>query len=124
MPREDGGEEEPARAPALGPVWRRTYEPNPKHGPEEHGAIAREPSNGQEALDYSVRVKPTSFARIGIDWEEHAFVVLRWHGAAEHPGQPNSERYHGYALPWHKLEQEMKNALIKAGMADRRGRIL
>jgi hypothetical protein len=126
MPREDGGEEEPARAPArpLGPVWRRVYEPNPgKHAEEEHGIVSREPREGQEALDYSVRVKPTSFARISVDWEERVFVVLRRHLWAVDQW-PNAECFPGYVVPWEALQQDMRNRLIAAGMADRRGRIL
>jgi len=37
---------------------------------------------------------------------------------------PNGQTFHGYVTPWKKLTQEMKNALIRTGMADRRGRIL
>jgi hypothetical protein len=124
MPRDGSGEEEPACASALGPVWRRTYEPNPKHGPEERGRIARQPRDGQEALDFSVAVKASFPVRVGLDQEKGTFVVLRWHGAGEFRGRPNSEKFHGYAVPWKTLSQELRNALIRAGIADRRGRIL
>lgn len=126
MPREDGGEEEPARAPArpLGPVWRRTYAPSPKHGPEDRGRVAQEPRDGQEALDYSIPVKPSSAVRVAIDPELQEFVVLRYQEFGFHPDQPNDLVFHGYAVSWKQLSQEMKNALIRAGMVDRRGRIL
>lgn len=61
---------------------------------------------------------------MGIDYEERVFVVLRYHGGGEFLKQPWDERFHGYVVPWRYLTQRMKNALIKAGLADRRGRIL
>ena len=110
---------------SLGPVRRRTYRGNTsKHGVEAKGRVSREPRDGQEALDVSVAVKPSSPVRVSIDYEEAVFVVLRYHLPGSYPGQPNDEIYHGYAVPWKELPQKMKNALIRAGMADRRGRIL
>lgn len=61
-----GDDEEPVPLRSVGPVWRRTYEANPKHGPLGLGRVSREPTNGQEALDYSVMIKPTVPARVGI----------------------------------------------------------
>ncbi len=109
----------------LGPIRRRTYEPNVrKHGVEQRGRIAREPRDGQEALDFSIGVKPTSSVRVGIDYEEKSFVVLRRHLPGEIQGRPNDELFHGYVVDWGGLTQPMKNALILSGMTDRRGRIL
>jgi len=34
------------------------------------------------------------------------------------------EVYHGHVRPWNKLHQDMKNALIKAGKTNRKGKIL
>ena len=72
---EDGGESVGWRY--VGPVRRRVYERNPKHGPIDRGEISREPKNGQEALDNSVQVKSASTGRIGIDYNEGEFVVFR-----------------------------------------------
>jgi hypothetical protein len=108
----------------VGPVWRRIYKPNAgKHGPVERGIVGREPRDGQEALDFSIAVKPTSAVRIGIDYEEHVFVVLRYSWGAMIP-HPNAETFHGYVTPWNLLTHEMKNVLIRAGMATRTGKIL
>jgi hypothetical protein len=117
------GDEDAGSTPhACGPVWRRTYKPNAgKHGPVERGDIGREPRDGQEALDTSTPVKPTSAVRISIDYDERAFIVLRHTFSAPEP-RPNDETYHGYVTPWKMLTDEMKNALIRARMANRRGK--
>ena len=109
---------------SVGPIWRRTYKPNAgKHGPVERGGIGREPRDGQEALDTSVPVKPTSAVRISIDYDERVFIVLRHTFSAPFP-RPNDETFHGYVTPWNKLTDEMKNVLIRARMANRKGKIL
>jgi len=108
----------------LGPVWRRVYRANAgKHGRFERGNVGREPRDGQDALDFSVPTKPTSAVRVGIDYELREFIVLRFEGSAFVP-MLNGDTFHGYVCPWGKLAQEMKNAFIRNGMADRRGRIL
>lgn len=50
----------PVFGPGIGPVWRRTYEPNPKHGPFDRGSLSRGPRDGQDALDWSVPAKASS----------------------------------------------------------------
>jgi hypothetical protein len=103
----------------LGPVWRREYRANAgKHGRFDRGNVGREPRNGQEALDLSVPTKPTSAVRISIDYDLSEFIVLRFELSSLAP-MPNGETFHGYVCPWPKLAQEMKNALIRHGMADR-----
>jgi hypothetical protein len=109
---------------SIGPVWRRSYKPNAgKHGVMERGDVGREPRDGQEALDTSIPVKPTSAVRISIDYDEWVFIVLRHSFSAPVP-RPNDETFHGYVTPWSKLTDEMKNVLIRARMANRRGKIL
>jgi len=105
-------------------VRRRIYEANAgKHGREARGRVSREPRNGQEALDLSVPIKPSSAGRMSIDYEERVFVMLRRHSHV--PSEwPNAECYHGYVVEWAGLTDEMRNPLIKAGMANRKGRIL
>ena len=108
----------------LGPVWRREYRANAgKHGPFERWNVGREPRDGQEALDLSVPTKATSAVRVSVDYELGEFIVLRISLPSLLPN-PNGQTFHGYVTPWKKLMQEMKNALIRAGMTDRRGRIL
>ena len=67
--------------------------------------------------------KPTSAVRVGIDYELREFIVLRFEALTLAP-MLNGDTFHGYGCPWGKLAQEMKNAFIRHGMADRRGRIL
>ncbi len=114
----------PLPGPSIGPVRRRTYSDNPKHGPFGRGSVSRKPRDGQDALDWSVPVQASSEVRMGIDYEEGVMVVLRYHDGGEFRERPWDERFHGYVVPWSGLTQRMKNALIKAGLSDRRGRIL
>jgi hypothetical protein len=101
---------------AIGGARRLNYEANPKHGLVTRGDVSARPANGQDALDNSlefVRTSNTS-GRIGIDYETGDFVVFREHT----PGN-----FHGYVVPWNELTDTQRNVLIRAGMADRRGRI-
>ena len=125
MRRGEGGgsDDEPVPLRSLGPVRRRTYEASPKHGLLDLGRVSREPTNGQEALDYSVMIKPTVPARIGIDYQEGEFVILRRHERTFRE-LPELEIFHGYVVPWNRLPQECRNALMRAGMANLRGKIL
>ena len=123
MPRDPGGDDEPIPFPAVGPVRRRLYERNPKHAAVARGRIAREPRNGQESLDFSVLVKPSSPTRVGIDYDDGVFVVFHWHGSGEFHDALNHEIFHGYVIEWRDLMQDQRNALMKAGMANLRGRI-
>src|SRR3954453_22011331 len=114
----DGGgdDEEPVPPRSLGPVRRRLYEANAgKHGLVDSGRVSREPKNGQDALDYSVMLKDTTPARVGIDYEEGEFVILRRHERTFRE-PPELEIFHGYVVPWNRLPQECRNALMRAGM--------
>ena len=84
------------------------------HGKTDTPIKSKGPENGQEALDNSVQVKPTSERRIGIDPKTNEFVVF------DHTGRDD---YHGHVRPWNKLHQDMKNALIKAKKTDNKGNI-
>ncbi|HEV7590235.1 MAG TPA: hypothetical protein VGO40_19100 [Longimicrobium sp.] len=100
------------------------YEANAgKHGRAERGRVSREPRNGQDALDYSLPIKPNVSARIGIDYEEGAYVVLRRHMRVFQE-LPEVEIFHGYVVEWAVLPQECRNALMRAGMANLKGKIL
>ena len=119
-----GGEgDEPVPPSGLGPVRRHEYAPNLKHGRTARGPASRLPVNGQDALDYSLRVKQTSPARVGVDYDDHVYVVLRFHGFGEFHDALNFEIFHGYVVDWRELEQDQKNVLMRWGMADLKGRI-
>ncbi|MDE2140809.1 MAG: hypothetical protein KGJ84_00180 [Elusimicrobia bacterium] len=95
------------------------YEESPKHGATARGGpqgkISAAPQNGQDVLDKAINVKPTSTQKVGIDYANDEYVVFREHL----PG-----RYHGYVSTWEELAVEARNALIKAGRATARGRII
>jgi hypothetical protein len=93
------------------------YEPSEKHGSEDRGDISRAPADGQEALDNSVQVKDTSTRRVGVDKDNDEIVVFD----ETHPGKGI---FHGHVRPWDKLTSQMQDALKKAGLVDKRGRIL
>lgn len=85
------------------------------HGKRDTPIKSRGPTNGQETLENSVQVKPTSPRRVGIDPGTDEFVVF---------DRTGGDVYHGHVRPWDKLHQDMKNALIKADKVDNRGNIL
>lgn len=84
------------------------------HGKTDTPVKSKGPSNGQEALENSVQVKPTSPRRIGIDSGANEFVVF---------DRTGGDLYHGHVRPWDKLHQDMKNALMKARKVDNKGKI-
>lgn len=84
--------------------------------------IAREPRNGQSALDHSVAVKPGT--RIGIDYDAGDLVILRCHEAGEFDDSPNEEIFHGFVVDWADLKPEYRAALLEAGMVSPEGGIL
>lgn len=85
------------------------------HGKTDTPVKSKGPTNGQEALENSVQVKPTSPRRIGVDPDTNEFVVF---------DRTGGDVYHGHVRPWDKLHQDMKNALIKAKKADNKGNTL
>jgi hypothetical protein len=84
------------------------------HGKTDTPVKSKGPANGQDALDNSVQVKPTSPRRIGVDPDTQEIVVF---------DRTGGDVYHGHVRPWDKLHQDMKNALIKAGKTDHKGNI-
>jgi hypothetical protein len=121
----DVADETGAGLRGTGPVWRRVYVPNAgKHGPEQRGRVGREPANGQDALDNSVRVRVTSRVRVGVDYDDDALVVLRWHVMGEFHDAMNYQIFHGYVVDWASLTQEFRNALLRARMVNLKGKIL
>jgi hypothetical protein len=103
-----------------GAAEKLIYEPNPKHPPAGSAApgersVAPQPTNPQDALDVSVPYDANSPGRVAVDPKSGEFVIFRPHA----PG-----RYHGYAVAWDQLTQPQRNALIKSGQVNVRGKIL
>jgi RHS repeat-associated protein len=85
------------------------------HGDKSSGDKSAAPTNGQAGLDNSVQVKETSPRRVGVDTESGRFVVY---------DQTRPGEFHGHVRYWHELRSEMQNALVKAGLATRNGKII
>ncbi len=108
-----------AEGGSVGAMRRYIFEASPKHpmGVAPRPGVSPGPANGQAALDSSVGVGPNTARRVGIDYEAGEFTVFD----ETHPGQGI---FHGHVRPWSLLDPKMQNALIRAGMANRRGVIL
>ena len=91
------------------------FEPSPKHGSEQKGNISAGPKDGQTALDNSVQVKDTSPRRVGVDKKNGQIVVL---------DQTSKDTFHGHVRDWKNLSSQQQNALIKAKLVDKKGKIL
>ena len=96
-------------------VYTLEFDAASYHGKKNTPRKSKGPENGQEALDNSLQVKPTSPRRIGIDPATNEYVVF---------DKTAGDVYHGHVRPWDKLHQDMKNALIKAEKVDNKGNIL
>jgi len=94
---------------------RLRFEPSPKHGPVARGNISAGPQHGQDVLDFSLQVKPTSPRRIGIDYDTGAFNVF---------DQTSPGVFHGHVRTFEQLTPEMQRTLIDAGMVTRKGKII
>ena len=92
-----------------------TFEPNPKHRIKKHGRVSAQPTDGQAALDNSVRVSETSSRRVGVDRKNKEIVVFMEHL----PGV-----FHGFVVEWNDLERNVQRRLQKLGLVTSRGRIL
>jgi hypothetical protein len=91
------------------------FEEYGKHGPVTRGDASRGPTNGQTALDNSVRIKDTSPHRVGVDKANKEIVMLNEHL----PG-----KFHGHVREFGDLSQEAQNALRKSGLVNARGKIV
>ncbi len=89
-----------------------TYEKAPYHNKGNRVKSAA-PKNGQESLDKSVPIKSTTTRKVSTDGND--FVVF---------DETTPKVFHGHVRTWSELTQSMKNALIKAGLANSKGKIL
>jgi hypothetical protein len=102
---------------SAGAMRALTFQPSPKHPPgiSPRPGVSPGPIHGQEALDTSVVVGENTSRRVGIDYSTREFVVFDEHV----PGV-----FHGHVRPWSELSTQMQNALTRAGMSNRKGKIL
>ena len=89
------------------------------HGKTDNAVKNRAPTNGQEALDNSVQVKPTSNRRVGVDRDNNELVVLD--KTLTHAN--GVDEYHGHVRSWGELHTTHQNALKNAGLVNSKGKI-
>lgn len=93
------------------------YEDAPYHKEHVSGRKSPRPKNGQKALNQSIEIASTTPRRTAIDFENHEFIIFD-------QTEENSRKFHGHVRPWEELPIKAKNALIKAGLVNRKGKIL
>lgn len=69
------------------------------------------------ALENSVPLGENTTRRVGVDKENGEIVVLD----ETHPGKGV---YHGHVRSWEELSDKMRNALRRAGLVNKKGKIL
>ncbi|MCM1315467.1 MAG: hypothetical protein NC244_08885 [Alistipes senegalensis] len=89
------------------------YEKADYHTRYDTAQKGRAPSDGQAALDNSLPIGPNTKRRIGISNGE--FVVL---------DNTIGNIFHGHVRPWKKLSQTMQAVLKRAGLVNKKGKIL
>jgi len=89
------------------------YENADYHTQNDTGIKNRAPIDGQAALDASLPLGPNTDRRIGISNGE--FVVL---------DNTIDNIFHGHVRSWSKLTQLMQAVLRKAGLVNKKGKIL
>ncbi|WP_241604081.1 hypothetical protein, partial [Rosenbergiella nectarea] len=92
-----------------------SYESAPYHGTTNNTVKNKAPTYGQDALDMSIQIKDTSTRRIGVDFKKNEIVVF---------DNTINDTYHGHVRSWQELTHEMKNILIKNGIADNKERVI
>ena len=91
-----------------------TFENAPYHGKVDNSVKSRALQDGQAALDNSVPVSPdTTTRRVGVSNNE--IVVL---------DETTEGVFHGHVRSWEDLTPKMQNALRKAGLVDKKGKII
>jgi filamentous hemagglutinin len=70
------------------------------------------PTNGQDALDFSMRIGENTPRRVAFDRASGEIVIF---------DQTSAGVYHGHVRTWDQLNQQMRNVLIESGDFTRRG---
>lgn len=112
----DGGSILPGASASkpAGSMGQLKYEPAPYHGRKDTPWKSRGPTNGQESLDNSVPISDTTTRRVGIDYKEKEFVIFDEHLEGI---------FHGHIRSWDQPGSNAQNALRKAGLTNRHGKL-
>ena len=89
------------------------YEKADYHSNKNNAIKNKAPNKGQEALDNSIAISPNTTRRVGISDGE--IVVF---------DETTSGIFHGHVRYWSELSETMKAALRKAGMVNKKGKII
>jgi hypothetical protein len=104
----------------------RTFERSVKHGGRERVVggkkVAKEPADGQSALDFSFQISNNSPRRIGIDVKNNEFVVLDRTGHRITNKEVTGGVFHGHVRMWDELDRPMQKLLEERGFV-KNGRI-
>ncbi|TDQ22656.1 DUF6443 domain-containing protein, partial [Tenacibaculum caenipelagi] len=95
------------------PVLR--FERNEKHGKKKRGNASAEPTNPQSVLDASLELPGNTTRRVGVDPSTGEFVVFDEHSKG---------KFHGHVRNWSELSQSMQSTLRKAGLVNKKGKII
>jgi hypothetical protein len=119
-------EQQPQHGPGAAHVHdesfsaNRTFEGSEKHSRRDRTVsgqkVAREPTDGQTALDFSFQVTNNSPRRIGIDVKNFEFVVFDRTGNKVIEKEVAGGTFHGHVRSWDELEGPMKKALEERGL--------
>lgn len=83
------------------------------HGKKNNPLKNKASNNGQEALDHLIPIGPDSTRRVGIS--EGEIVIF---------DETSSGIFHGHVRTWNELSEQMKAALRKAGMVNKKGKLI
>ena len=87
------------------------------HHENSNGEKGRSPKNGQEMLNKSIIFKATTPARTAVDTANDEIVLLYETGKG-------TNVFHGFIESWGGLTEQMKTALIRAGLVTKKGKII
>ncbi|MEI4803841.1 hypothetical protein WAZ07_21930 [Bacillus sp. FJAT-51639] len=91
-----------------------TFENAPYHGKTNRGKKNRAPIDGQNALDNSIPISPgTTTRRVSVSNGE--IVIL---------DETTPGVFHGHVRSWDELNPAMRSALQKAGLVNKKGKII
>lgn len=98
----------------------RTFERSEKHSGKDRKVggkkVAKEPTDGQAALDFSFQASSNSPRRIGIDVRHNEFVVFDRTGNKVVNKEVAGGIFHGHVRSWEELDAPMKRLLEERGL--------
>ena len=99
----------------------RAFEGSEKHSGRDRKVgsrkVAKEPTDGQTALDFSFQVSNNSPRRIGIDVKNNEFVIFDRTGNKVVNKEVAGGVFHGHVRSWDELDAPMKKVLVDRGLA-------